>query len=177
MSAVARRYARAAVLAAQEQGGRERVDAVLSSLRGFHAAYQTSGELREILHNPALISAREQVLAAVVAKLAMPDEAAKLLHLLVGRARIEILPHVVTEVETIADELAGRLRAYVTSVIPLTDAQEKRLSEALSRRVGVKVVLSAEVAPEILGGLVCRVGDLTLDGSLSRQLANLRELI
>lgn len=170
MSAVARRYARAVVEAVLEQGTLADADALAETLRRFAESYNGSVELQELLHNPALKAERERTLAAVLTKLGVVDQGAKLVAMLSARDRMDVLHDVVLEVESLADEKAGRVRAYVTSAVALTAAQSARVAKALEARFKKPVVVVVEVLPELLGGLICRVGDLTFDTSVRRQL-------
>ena len=175
MSAVARRYARAAVGAAREKGGAKDIEALSIGLKTFCELLRTSRELFELLMNPALHDHQEATLRAVLVKLGLSAETVGLVRLLADRRRIDLIDDVVREVEAIADEGAGRVRAYVTSPMSLTEAQTARIAAALERRLGRSVVVSVDIDPELLGGLVCHVGDLTLDSSVRRQLVLLRE--
>lgn len=175
MSAVARRYARAVVDAAIERRGKESVLALATGLKAFRDLLRVSGELHELLLNPALHDEQESVLGEVLKKLQLSEEAGALVRLLADRRRIDLLDDVVMQVEAIADESAGRVRAYVTSPMALTEPQVRRVATALERRLGVRVEVSVEINPELLGGLVCQVGDLTLDSSVRRQLTLLKE--
>ncbi len=102
-------------------------------------------------------------------------EAARLVLLLAEKDRFEILEEVVAETEALADERVGRARAYVSTAIPLTDAQQQRLTRALEKRFARPVALTIDIDPSIIGGLVCRVGDVTMDSSVKHQLETLRE--
>ena len=175
MSAVGRRYARGAVAAAEEQVGPSGADELLAGVLSFQEALRTSHERADLLVNPVLKAQRAPVLKAVLDKMALQPQASALVRMLSDNNRMPFFADVVGEVQAIADEKAGRARAHVQSAIPLAEAQIKRISRALERRVGRKVVVNVEVEPALLGGLVCRVGDLTLDTSLRRQLQVLRE--
>jgi F-type H+-transporting ATPase subunit delta len=65
--------------------------------------------------------------------------------------------------------------AYVTAPAPLTDQQERRLTEALARVYGRQVSLQITVDPALLGGLVVRVNDEVIDGSVVSRLAAIRQ--
>jgi F-type H+-transporting ATPase subunit delta len=67
----------------------------------------------------------------------------------------------------------GKVVAQVTTARKLDRTESRALAGALSRRVGAKVTLSVEVDESILGGVVARVGNLLLDGSVRTQLASL----
>ena len=66
------------------------------------------------------------------------------------------------------------MRAEVVSAAPLRDEQLARLRDALAARVGRQLDLEVRVDPELLGGVVAKVGDLLFDGSLRTQLRQLR---
>lgn len=175
MSAIARRYGRAAIEAAEDAGGNKAVQALASDARAFSNAFDGSAELREVLLNPAFKAQRTAVLDSVLDKVVSSDAARRLVVVLTQADRIRLLGEVVSEVQRIADAKAGKVRATVQSAIKLSKEQRGRIGAALSKRLGREVELEVEVDPEILGGLVCRVGDLSFDGSLKRQLELMRE--
>lgn len=175
MSAVARRYARAAVEAAQAAGGPSAVQDLSRDFGAFCEAFAQSAELRELLVNPAFKLERAKVLGSVLAKIVTSPSAARLVTVLAEADRIPVLEEVRIEIAELADGIAGRARALVTSAVALTAQQQERVAKALSKRVGREIELSVRVDGEILGGLVCQVGDLTFDSSLRRQLAVMRE--
>jgi F-type H+-transporting ATPase subunit delta len=175
MSALAKRYARAAVETAEQKAGAKGVEALASGLTTFRGAYRDSAELRDVVRNPALREQRATALGAVIKKLGVSAEAQRLVLLLAERDRIDVLDEVVSETQQLTDERLGRARAFVTSAVALTAAQEKRLAAALEKRFGQPVALSISVDPSIMGGLVCQVRDVTMDSSVRRQLETLRE--
>ena len=177
MTAIARRYARAAVEASFERGGNDRVEALAIGLRGFAELLRGNRDLAELLTNPALRGEQGPVLDAVMTKLGLSPESAGLVRLLAERRRVRELDEVVLQIEGFADERLGRVRAYVDSPMALTDSQIHRIASALERRLGGKVVVSVQIDPELLGGIVCRVGDLTLDTSVRHELSLLKETL
>ena len=175
MSAVAKRYARAAVDVAEQRGGIPAIEALAQGLRTFGDAYNVSPELREVLRNPALRGERTAALSVLTQKLGLSAEVGRLVLLLARRNRFDELSALAAESQAAADARMGRARAYVSSAIALTAAQEQRLARALEKRFGQPVALSITVDPSVIGGLICRVGDLTMDSSIRRQLELLRE--
>lgn len=84
--------------------------------------------------------------------------------------------------EGVVDELVNRAAArreryvaHVTAAAPLTEQQESRLLDALDRIYRRPISLQAEIDPDLLGGLVIRVGDEVIDGSLSGRLERARQ--
>jgi len=173
-SSVGRRYARAAVDAALEINDAE-VEKLAAGLRAFTDAYHTSDALRELVANPGLRDNREGGLQKVLEKLGIGSVGARVLALLAEKERMGALDDVTHQVERIADERAGRLRAKVRSAVALTDKQQNALREVLEKRFGSSVSIAVSIEPELIGGMVCEVGDFTLDSSIRRQFEILRE--
>jgi F-type H+-transporting ATPase subunit delta len=73
------------------------------------------------------------------------------------------------------EEKAGRVQAEVTSATALTPAQLTAITAALEKLSGKKVVVEKKQDPELLGGVVAKVGDVVYDGSLRTQLRALRD--
>ena len=102
------------------------------------------------------------------------DEAgANFARLLVENRRLSLLPEIVAQFETLKAEAEARVEATVTSAFALEPEQMKSLGEALKRRLGREVNLTAQVDPALLGGVVIRAGDLVIDGSVRGRLADL----
>ncbi|MCK5690578.1 ATP synthase F1 subunit delta [Myxococcota bacterium] len=174
MSALAKRYARGLVAATQE-GDAKIVESLSSELRTFLAAWDSSDALRELLLNPSLRVERASVLDKVLEKLSLSKYVDQTIRLLAERDRMKELRSVADEVEGIVDGHAGRLRAFVISAMDLTDAQQKRLKDALKKRFNKEIALVIETDQNIVGGLIVRVGDTTMDSSIKRQLELMQE--
>jgi F-type H+-transporting ATPase subunit b len=65
--------------------------------------------------------------------------------------------------------------AEVTSALPLTDAEKKKVKEDVLKKLGTSAKVTFNVDPNILGGLILRVGDKVVDGSVVNQVQSLRE--
>jgi F-type H+-transporting ATPase subunit delta len=74
-----------------------------------------------------------------------------------------------------ADELKGVVRATLTAAAALSDDSAEKIRTALSKMTGKEVSLTVEQDPSLIGGIVTRIGDLVLDGSIKTQLLNMRE--
>lgn len=98
-----------------------------------------------------------------------------LIYTLAGSGDLHLLDNVILDLEQQL-ELVGRgLVGSVRSAVPLTAEEKARLEESLSARFGEDLVLSYEVDPTIIGGVVVRAGDLVIDGSVAAKLAALKE--
>jgi F-type H+-transporting ATPase subunit delta len=97
-----------------------------------------------------------------------------LVKLLAGKGRGEILPEVVAKVRELWDEARGVAHARVTTAVALDDGERSALAQRLSATTGKQVEIDAEVDPEILGGIVVRLGDKLIDGSARSRLRALK---
>jgi F-type H+-transporting ATPase subunit delta len=175
VGSIARRYAKALFSLADEQG---QVEQWSSGLEALGRALASSPELRETLSSPMF--AKEQrrgVIAAVAATLELPDTVRSFLLLLADRDRLACLSAVVLDFRALADAHLGRIRARVTSAVPLAPEEARRIAERLARGGRTEVILEASVDPSLLGGVVAHVGSLVYDGSVRSQLEELRRTL
>lgn len=178
MSALVQRYARATVDVALQHAGADvqaALGPVVAGLSTFSQLYRHSSALQEMLRNPIFKPQRRRVLSVLLAQASIDGVAARLILALADNGRTALVDKVARTIEAISDSRAGRLRATVQSAGPMTAAQQAALTASLTQRLGAQVVLRVFVVPELLGGCVCRVGDLTFDTSLKRQLETLTE--
>ena len=130
--------------------------------------------LRHFLEAPQ-ISAEEkkQVLAKAFGD-RVPRLFLRYLQALVDKRRQMLLREIVHEYGLLVDAVEGRVHAQVTIARPFSEADRALIAQQLSRTMGKTVVPHITVNPVILGGLVVRVGDTVLDGSLRKRFATLR---
>jgi len=95
--------------------------------------------------------------------------------LLVSRGRLNIIEEVAQDFERMVDEKKGIAHADVTAAVPLSSDDEDKLARRLGDIFGSKVVVSTGVSPEIIGGLVIKVGDKLIDGSTKSQFTALKK--
>ncbi len=109
---------------------------------------------------------------------AMPSNATKevrnLLSLLASRNEMHYIPDIVARLEQYGTDSTGRRTARVTSAVPLTDDEKRTLEAKMRRRFGEDTDFDYTIDREILGGVVVRVGDQVIDGSVAAKLAALR---
>ncbi len=93
---------------------------------------------------------------------------------LVRNRRQMLIPEIATEYDTLLDASNGIVHARVTVALAMTDDEHASIGAQLSKIAGKTVVPHVTVDPHILGGVVVRMGDTIMDGSLRRKLATLR---
>jgi F-type H+-transporting ATPase subunit delta len=175
MSALGRRYAKALLEIAREQG---QVDSVLRDAGALSDAWKASAELREIIRNPVIPKpALKAAVGAVMEKLECSKLFRNTVNLLADKGRLGHLEEVLHALESVAEAETGRIRVEVVSARPLSDAYYSRLAATLKRVTDREVVLVKKQDPALIGGVITRLGDRVFDGSLSNRLSELRETL
>lgn len=170
---LARRYAKAIFDIGSEQGGLDKIGA---DLRAFAAAMKESQELAQTLTSPAIRKAdRRKVVDAVLQRLGVVTVSRNSVYLLLEGERLGSLPAISREIDRMIEAKAGRVSAEVVSAKPLDPSQLSQITAALEKLSGKKVSVSSRQDPDLLGGVVAKVGDTVYDGSLRTQLRTLRD--
>jgi F-type H+-transporting ATPase subunit delta len=168
-SAIARRYAGAYFEVALDQ---QRLDQAGADLERARTVLDDP-RVRGVLDNPRNSAAQRADLAmALLAELG--DPARNLVRLLLSRGRIKLFGAVVEEHRAIVEGASGEIRAVVTSAVALDDATEAEIARTLSERWGRPVRVVAAQDPELIGGLVIRIGDRVIDDSVRSHLQQLQ---
>jgi F-type H+-transporting ATPase subunit delta len=171
--AIARRYAKALLLIGKDDG---QAEVYREELGGIADLVAREVELEQAICNPLYdASSRKKVLQAVIDKLNPSVTMKSYLMLLFDKGRIGFLRTINEFYHKFADELKGIARASLISATELTSETVDKISGALSKRTGKEVVLEVKQDAELIGGIVTRIGDLVLDGSVKTQLLNMRE--
>ena len=100
--------------------------------------------------------------------------ALNLMFMLASRGSLHLIPNVADRFQEMLDAHRGIERAEVVSAVPLTDAQREQVTNMLAGLSGSDVRLTARIDPEILGGVIVRVGDQVIDGSARSRLQGMR---
>ena len=170
---IARRYAKALLLIGAEDG---RVEDYGTELSSFVKLLSANPELANAVENPIYESAgRKQVLAGVLEKAGYSQPVKAFLSLLFDKGRIGNVAAISEVYDTLADEEKGVARASLITAADLSDEAVEKIKASLSKRTGKTVILTVEKDPELIGGVIARIGDLVLDGSVRTQLQNMKE--
>jgi F-type H+-transporting ATPase subunit delta len=94
--------------------------------------------------------------------------------LIVQRNLVELMPNIATELQQLVLDYKNQAMAQVTTARPMDDRQQALIAQALQQRTGKSILLSTKVDPSILGGVVARVGDQVIDGSVQQRLQRLQ---
>lgn len=165
------RYASALYELASENNA---VAAVESDLGQLGEAIAGSADLAALIRNPRVSrDAAARAIDGVAGLLGLSDLTKKFLGVLANNRRLAALPEIVRAFATIAAAARGEVTAQVTSAHALTAPQLKALAAKLKAREGKDVKITASVDPELLGGLVVRIGSTQIDSSIRTRLNSL----
>lgn len=104
-----------------------------------------------------------------------PMSVVNLVYTLAGAGDLHLLERLVADLELHVARAGRGALGLVRSAVPLTAVEKARLEKGLVARFGEELALTYEVDPSIIGGVVVRVGDLVMDGSVATKLTALRE--
>jgi F-type H+-transporting ATPase subunit delta len=174
-SAAARRYARALFSIARDEGA---VTSVRSELESMGQLLDETPELHRALFRPLHpVKERRAVLRSLCERVGTSGNVRNFLVYLIDQRRLVDFDAIRSEFARLADEQAGRLKASVVAASELPPEQRERLRDALARRTGREIDLEVEVDPGLIGGAIAKVGGVVIDGSLRRQLSQLRDTL
>jgi F-type H+-transporting ATPase subunit delta len=176
--ALASRYAEALADAVLAPGSPVDARQTAAELRSIEKLIQGSPELRNVLLSPAVPTARKR---AVIARVTEAGGSSRMvrnfLYVLIDRRRTDLLAEAIEAFEAAIDERLGLVHARVTSAAPLTELQRADLQQALSQVAGKQVRCDFAVDPNLIGGVVARIGSTVYDGSVRTQLDSLGQLL
>ena len=172
VSGVAGRYATALYELAVEE---KSVDSTGSDLDRFKALLDGSEELKRLVKSP-VFDAGEQIsaLTAIMKKAGIDGLAANFVKLAAANRRLAVIEDMIRGYKTLVSEARGEVMASVTSAQKLTSAQINKLKTVLKASVGRDVMLETHVEPDILGGLIVKVGSRMVDNSLRTKLQSMK---
>lgn len=119
-------------------------------------------------------SERRALLDTVLQRMNLDNTVVKFLQLVFERGRIDGVPQIADAFADLADGLAGRMKATITSARPLAADSVAKLKAALERSTGKTILVDQKVDESLLGGVVTQVGTYVFDGSVKSQLERMR---
>lgn len=171
MESVARRYARAVLELARERG--EPLETWLDELRSVERALSDPA-ISSVLASPQLTF--EQKREIVDQGIGQLDELRRnLVYMLIEGGRVEAIGALVRELQRLLHEQNGIAEATITTAVPLSDSDAAGVAVRVGQMLGKRVIAERTVDPSIIGGIVIRVGDTLINGSVAGRLAALRE--
>lgn len=169
---IAERYARALAASVEDD---VQLDSVLNALEDFSAFYAENKGLSQVLENRALPqSAREAVFREILDLAEGPKVVQRFLLTLFRRGRISGIGDVVSALSEIVDARLKRASADVKAAAELSPEELQRIQSGLEKYSGKTIQMETGIDPEILGGVIVRLGGTVIDGSLRARLNRIR---
>jgi F-type H+-transporting ATPase subunit delta len=141
----------------------------------FARTLESNDQLRETLTDQRIPAEKRQAIVEDLLGNRASPVTTNLVAFVVGAGRGRDLPAIADRLVAKAAEERQHEVAEVTSAIPLSDEQQRRLADALGNATRKTVEVRVTVDPEILGGIVARIGDTVIDGSVRHRLDLLKE--
>jgi F-type H+-transporting ATPase subunit delta len=133
--------------------------------------------LKEALESPVIApSKKKAVFNAIREKLGLGDEVNNLMWVLIDQERVDTLSLLNLIFRDLCDEVLGQVRVKVQTAVGLGE-EAGRLQGVLEKALKKKVLLQVEVVPALIGGMSIQVGDKIFDGSLKKELEDIKESI
>ncbi len=167
-------YAKGLLAIAEGEGQLEKVESELFSVA---ESFESSNELRSALTDPQLPADKK---TAIVDELLQGKATALtigLVQMIVNQGRASELPAIARALVETAASSRDHAVAEIRSAVPLDDETIDRLAAALSKATGKKLEVKAIVDESVVGGIVARVGDTIIDGSIASRVDSLRHAL
>jgi F-type H+-transporting ATPase subunit delta len=145
-------------------------------LRAFADFYKSHAELNQAMVNPAFtLEDRKEILKALLARSAVSGTVRNFLNLLLDKSRIGAVGEISAFYEQQTDEVSDIVRAEVVVPRPLGGDAQGRLAKALEQMTSKKVRMNVRQDTSIVGGIIVKIGDLVVDGSVKAQVQGIKE--
>jgi F-type H+-transporting ATPase subunit delta len=169
--AIARRYAGAIFDIGLKQHS---LDRTLEDVRGIAQVF-AHRKLAYLLREPNVPAQRkERAIRQALAGKVLPTSL-NLALLVVQRELVDLMPNIARELEQLVLDYKKEAIADITTATRIDDAQLTQIKQALEKRTGKTIITHTRVQPDILGGVIARVGDQVIDGSIRTRLTALRQ--
>ena len=172
---LAKRYAKAIFQVGKEENA---LDDFSNSLSEMASLYAEVPEVVDGLTNPLYPQeVREKVMVELVGAIKSSAMISNFLNLLVQKRRANVLPEIAMVFQALVDEERNMCQGTVISASEISGDLNDKIKATLEKITGKQVVVTNKVDPTIIGGIIAKVGDLVLDGSIKTQLKGLEESI
>jgi len=164
-------YAKALLGLAEKSG---KVDQIVDELESFVDVLNQLPKLRGTLESPRIAFADKEKIVDKAFKGKASPEFLNFVKVVCRKGRADCFGAMASAARLMHDEMSGRVQATMTTAVPVDDAVKQKVSQRLSGILGRQVTMASQVDPDIIGGLVVRVGDTVYDGSVTNQLKQVR---
>ena len=172
-SRLAKRYAKALFSLGQEDGN---FDQYGRDLIEFEEFCRQNADFRRVIANPVFaVEDRKRILQAVLEKSSFSDMVKNFLYLLLEKDRLGAIESITEYYSKLTDDISNIARAEIIAARPLKEEALERIERSLERLTSKKIRSELKEDQDLIGGIVVRIGDMVLDGSVKAQLEGLKE--
>ncbi|MFU8860657.1 MAG: ATP synthase F1 subunit delta [Cyclonatronaceae bacterium] len=173
-SKASRRYATALLKAAVDE---KSADTVIADIKMMKATFDASRELSLILGSPVIKKEKKVSILGELFKSRIGKITWTLIALMAEKNRLALIPGVTSDYIRLHNQFAGIIEVQITSAFDLSDNQKKNLMAALEKNSGKKIVATYMKDTDLLGGIVVRIEDTVIDGSVKHKLEQLQQTL
>lgn len=150
------------------------LDAVATELQGLDALVAGSADFRRLIGSPVIgRQAQWRAVEAILKASGASELTRRFIGVIADNRRLFVMPQIIQAYLRRVADARGETRVDVTSAKPLSEAQTAALTQALQQTVSKNIALTTRTDPELLGGLVVKVGSRMVDSSLRTKLKRL----
>lgn len=169
---VANRYAGALFEVAREH---ENIDAVEEQIRFVNQVVTDNEALRQVSRNPQVDQSSKKAVFEKIFKRDLSNEVMNFLKVLVDHRRESLLQDIQDEYTDIANNYRGIVDVDVTTAKPLSEADETKIADTFGRLYNKKLRIQAKVDPDVIGGILVKVGNQLYDGTIAGKLTRFNQ--
>ena len=166
-------YAQALFEVASERGG---ADDIENDLEGIKKLLETNREFRDILYHPSITKTdKKDIINKTIGRQCSSKWVRNLLYILIDKRREKILDFLPDVFKGVARRIRGVVSVKVQTVLPLTETRLGKLKGNLEKMTKKTVEIETEINKEIIGGMIIRIENNIIDGSITNHLKNLKK--
>jgi len=169
---IGRNYAEALLTLARKSDSVEEWGALLDAIA---AGMSEDPTLRAFLESPKLSASHKIEILEKALSRKVPPVFLRFIDTVINKRRQMLIPEIASEYRLLIDEAEHRVHALVTVASEPTEPERDALARQLTRLFGKRVVPHISLNPAIIGGVIVKVGDTVMDGSVRRRLSMLRQ--
>ena len=165
-------YAKAVMSVSKEAG---KMEQVLDELDSFTDAMSKLNSVRQALESPRVATPEKlEIIDKIASSAKCSDEFRRFLKVLIEKGRFDCLFAVRQSAQKMYQDMAGQVEAKVITAEEIDDQLRNKIAKKLSTFLGKDVLVKTSVDPDIIGGMVVRVGDTVFDSSVANELKRVR---
>lgn len=168
---VPRRYAQALLMIATERNILEKFEQELDT---FKEILLSEPNLKEFMDNPKILPEQKKKVLIPLVESRLDPLTVNFLCLIVDKRRENLFLDIIEEYRNYADQARNIIDAEVRAAVQMTDKDMRELEQKLSKATGKKVRMKSTIDTSLLGGMVVRIGDTVIDGSIVKKLSLLK---